>query len=753
MKPLRDLEPGLMKHIYRSLLLARRMDERLMVLLRQGKSHFHIGSSGHEAAQVAAALLFNPGEDWAFPYYRDLPFVLEWGMTPYEVFLHAFGKAKDPSSGGRQMPSHWGHRKLNIFTQSSPTGTQYLHAVGVALGMKLRGTGAGTEESRETEEAGKGTGLGTEEKNSRMEGLGTRIAGQGTEGPETQAPGAGERLGTGDNSETEKLAPIGKVYVSSGEGTTSQGDFYEAVNMACREKLPVFFHIENNNYAISVPYERQAAGVDASTMLAGYPNLFRGYVDGTDFFLTFETIRAAMEHIVAGKGPALVVSETVRLLAHSSSDDQRKYRSLEELASDAQKDPILRFKERCNEMGCVSEAEAAEIEADIEVLIAVAERQAQAESSPHPSTAAKHVFVDTSDASPGTEVLAVEPVATTPRLPPALDGPGPGADVVMVDAINHGLAEEMARDERIVLYGEDVEDGKGGVFGATRGLSQRFGRKRVFNSPLAESTIIGSAIGLAAYGFKPVVEIQFVDFIWPGFNQLKSELATIHYRSNGEWKVPVVIRTPVGGYIHGGLYHSQSEEAIFAHIPGLKVIFPSNAADAKGLLKSAIRQDDPVLFLEHKALYRQRSAARSEPGANVLLPLGKANLVATGNKLTIVTWGMQVHKVQQALLSLGLVEAADVLDLRTLVPLDWASIEASVRKTGKLLIVHEARLTGGFGAEISARAAEHLFESLDAPVRRIAALDTHNPYAAELEAEVLPQVERIAAGIRDLLAW
>lgn len=683
MEPLRDLEPGLMKHIYRSLLLSRRMDERLMVLLRQGKSHFHIGSSGHEAAQVAAALLFDPKEDWALPYYRDLPFVLEWGMTPYEVFLHSFGKASDPSSGGRQMPSHWGHRKLNIFTQSSPTGTQYLQAVGVALGMRLRGD-------------------------------------------------------------------RGKVYVSSGEGTTSQGDFYEAVNMASREKLPVFFHIENNRYAISVPYERQAAGVDASTMLAGYPNLYRGYVDGTDFFMTFETIRAAMEHIIEGKGPALVVSETVRLLAHSSSDDQRKYRTSDELASDAMKDPIVRFKERCNEMGCVSVAEAGAIEAEIEVLLAEAERQAHLAPAPEASSASRHVFVET-HASEEPRQGGV-PHAGTSAIKDTVEPPA-GPDAVMVDAINHALAEEMAADAHIVLYGEDVEDGKGGVFGATRGLSQRFGSKRVFNSPLAESTILGSAIGLAAYGFKPVVEIQFVDFIWPGFNQLKSELATIHYRSNGAWKVPVVVRTPVGGYIHGGLYHSQSEEAIFAHIPGLKVIYPSNAADAKGLLKSAIRQDDPVIFMEHKALYRQRSAARPEPGTDVLVPIGKANLVAKGNRLTIVTWGMQVHKVQQALLTLGEPEAADVLDLRTLVPLDWESIAASVRKTGKVLIVHEDRLTGGFGGEIAARVAEHLFESLDAPVRRIAALDTHNPYAPELEAEVLPQVERIAVGIRELLAW
>ncbi len=673
MTPLKDLEPGLMKHIYRSLLLARRMDERLMVLLRQGKSHFHIGSSGHEAAQIAAALLFEPGVDWAFPYYRDLPFVLEWGMSPYEVFLHSFGKAEDPSSGGRQMPSHWGHKKLNIFTQSSPTGTQFLHAAGVAMGMRLRGQ-------------------------------------------------------------------EGKVYVSSGEGTTSQGDFYEAVNLASRERLPLFFHIENNNYAISVPYAKQAAGVDASAMLAGYPNLFRGYVDGTDFFLTFETIRRALEHVVQGIGPALVVSETVRLHAHSSSDDQRKYRPEAELAQDLLRDPIVRFKERCNEMGCVSTEEARQVEEEIEALIAEAEKRALAAAAPDPGTVGRHLFVETNIQPRPVEVESV----------PAGQA---GADLVMVDAINLALAEEMERDGDIVLYGEDVEDGKGGVFGATRGLLKRFGKTRVFNSPLAESTILGSAIGLAAYGLRPVVEVQFVDFIWPGFNQLKSELATIHYRSNGAWKAPVVVRTPVGGYIHGGLYHSQSPEAIFAHIPGLKVVYPSNAADAKGLLKSCIRQDDPVMFLEHKGLYRQRFAARSDAGPGALVPLGKANRVLSGDAITLVTWGMQVHKTQQALLSIGATQKADLLDMRTLVPLDWEAIAASVKKTGKVLIVHEDNLTCGFGAEIAARIVGELFEDLDAPVRRIAALDVHNPYAAELESQVLPQVDQIARAIQDLLAW
>ncbi len=651
------------------------MDERLMVLLRQGRTHFHIGSSGHEAAQVAAALLFEPGRDWALPYYRDLPFVLEWGMAPKEVFLHSFGRADDPCSGGRQMPCHWGHKGLNILTQSSPTGTQFLQAVGVALGMKLRG-----EE--------------------------------------------------------------GKVYVSSGEGTTSQGDFYEAVNMASREKLPVFFHIQNNNYAISVPYSSQAAGVDASQMLEGYPNLFRGYVDGTDFFEAFETIRRALEHIVGGRGPALVVSETVRLLAHSSSDDQRKYRSAEELQEDAKRDPLLRFRESCAEMGCVTAEEAKEIEAEVERAIAEAEAAAWDAPAPHSSTARRHLFVEVG-----------EEAVQSPEGVRAGSTDFGGTDSVMVDAINHALVEEMERDSRVLVYGEDVEDGKGGVFGATRGLTQRFGRERVFNSPLAESTILGSAIGLAAYGYRPVVEIQFVDFIWPGFNQLKSELATVHYRSNGAWRVPVVVRTPVGGYIHGGLYHSQSPDAIFTHIPGLKVVYPSNAADAKGLLKAAIRQWDPVIFLEHKGLYRQRFAARVEPSRETILDLGKASVVAAGSDLTVVSWGMQLHKVMQALLKAGLESRVEVIDLRTLVPLDWETISASVKKTGKLLIVHEDTLTGGFGAEIAARAAELLFEHLDGPIRRVAAADVHNPYAAELEEVVLPQVSGIAEAISELLSW
>lgn len=655
--------------IYRGMELSRKADEKQLILLRQGKVHFHIGASGHEAAQLGAVLNFTPKKDWAYCYYRDQAFVLGWGMTPGEVFLHSLSKADDPNSGGRQIPHHWGHRDLRLVSKSSCTGVQFLQATGTAMGAVKTGTDE-------------------------------------------------------------------VVYVSAGEGTTSQGEFFEALNWASRDKLPVIFHIEDNKYAISVHVSEQTAGQSISKLTAGFENLAQANVNGTDFFETHAAFRKAVKRARAGEGPTLVHSDVVRLLPHSSSDDHRKYRTPEELEADRQNDPILRFVLACTENGIIKTEEFDLIQKEVKAQIDQTADWALQQENPSPETATDFVFVETRSAEP-------------PK-PPAKEGDR----VVMVDAINHAISEEMERSESIYVYGEDVADPKGGVFTATRGLSQKFGKKRVFNSPLAEASIVGTAIGLAVRGLKPVVEIQFMDYIWPAFMQIRNELATMYYRSNGTWKAPVVIRAPVGGYIHGGLYHSQTSEAFFTHIPGLKVVYPSNAADAKGLLKAAIRGDDPVIFCEHKGLYRQAFAARPEPDADYLLPLGYAQVVQEGEDATVVTWGLQVQRSIEAVKRLGEMNpSVEIIDLRTLIPLDMETILNSVRKTGKLIVVHEDTLTGGFGGEIAARVAREAFEYLDGPIRRVAARDAHIPYDAALENYILPSTNRIAAELKTLLEY
>jgi len=659
---------------YRTMLLARYLDDQMLIMLRQGKSFFHIGGQGHEAAQVAMASAMSAGKDWSYPYYRDLTFVLQTGMTPQEIMLSFLGRAEDPNSGGRQMPAHYGHKQLRIVSQSSPTGTQFLQAVGCAMGAVK-----------------------------------------------------------------SKLDEV--VYVASGEGSTSQGDFHEAVNWASREHLPVIFFIQDNKYAISVHINQQTAGGSVYEMCGGYRGLKRYQVDGTDFFQTRHVAEEAVRLARQGKGPILIVADVVRLLPHSSSDDQRKYRSEEELAADRERDPIPKFVAQLIERGVATQEELEKIRK--EAKQAVIDAADYAESRPHPDrSTALHFVYSHSDSS------------TSEKFPGSgLDNPA-GEPIVMVDAINHALHEEMARNEKMLVFGQDVEDGKGGVFTATRGLSTKFGRERVFNSPLAESSIVGVAIGLAVRGYKPVPEIQFGDYVWTAMMQIRNELATMRYRSNNAWSCPVVLRIPVGGYIHGALCHSQNIEGFFAHLPGIRIAYPSNAADAKGLLKSAIRGDDPVLFLEQKGLYRQGFAKSPEPSDDYLLSYGKAVLRSEGTSLTIVTWGAMVQRSLEAAKSL---EAdgvtADVIDIRTILPLDTETILESVAKTNRVLIVHEDTRFAGFGAEIAAQIADKAFEYLDAPIKRVAAADSHVPYNWFLEEEVLPQVSWIVEAIKGLVRF
>ncbi len=652
---------------------ARSVDNKAMRLLRQGKTFFHIAGAGHEAIQVAAGLALDPKIDWLFPYYRDLAVALCAGVTPKDFFYQCFAKEDDPSTGGKQLSCHWGLPNINMPTQSSPTGTQFLQAVGTAL--------ASVKEGKHN-----------------------------------------------------------VTYVSSGEGTTSQGEFHEAVNWASREKLPVLFVIENNKYAISVHVGSQSGGKGHSIaeMMGGFANLHRRKIDGTNYIESYNAVQEAVEYIKSGKGPALIEAEVVRLLSHSSSDDQKKYRDLKELEEEARHDPVEKFSKELIKSGFITKEEFEKLKKEVEKEVDEDADEASHGRDPKPEQAAEHIF----DESGLKDTFEYE--TSVPS----------GKPVVMVDAINHALHEEMERNKNIYVFGEDVADKKGGVFTATKGLSTKFGNERVFNSPLAEASIIGVATGMSLAGLKPVIEIQFGDYIWPAFMQFKSEVSTMRYRSNNGWSSPIVARVAVGGYIHGGLYHSQNIESIFAHVPGIYIAYPSNAADAKGLLKTAIRLNDPVLFCEHKGLYRQSFATSSSPDSSYLVPFGKAKVVREGEDITVVSYGVSMWDSVFAAKKLedeGY--SVEVIDIRTIIPLDEETIFNSVKKTGKAIVIHEDTFTAGFGAEIAARISDNCFQYLDGPVKRIAALDSHIPYSPILENTVLPNREKIYKGIKELLKF
>ena len=653
--------------VYRKMALSRKLDDKMLILLKQGKSFFHIGASGHEAAQLAAAEMIKPGEDWSFPYYRDGAYCIGLGMTAREQLLSFLAKAEDPNSGGRQMPQHYGHKDLRVVSQSSPTGTQFLQAVGCAMACKLK--------------------------------------------------------------ETKEV-----VYVSSGEGTTSQGDFHEALNWASNSKAPVIFHIQDNEYAISTHRSEQTAST-IYNMTSGYGNLSRYDVNGTDFFETNLAFKEAVQRARKGKGPSVIVSHVVRLLPHSSSDDQRKYRSEKDLAEDIKKDPLVILESKCIDENFIKPDEFEKIRTQVDKQVDDDAEWADGQDYPDPDTALDHIYSS-------QEVVGETNFNSISEK------------IVIVDAINHALLEEMEFNEKMIIYGQDIADPKGGVFTATKGLSDHFGGNRVFNSPLAESSIVGTAVGMAVTGYKPVVEIQFGDYIWTAMMQIRNEVATMRYRSNNAWTCPMVIRVPVGGYIHGSLCHSQSIDGYFIHLPGIYIAYPSCAADAKGLLKMACRMDDPVIFMEHKGLYRQGYAATKEPDSDYLLPFGKGRLVIKGDELTIVTWGAMVQKSMEAMQLLDLPDGLiDIIDLRTLNPIDLDLIESSIAKTSKVLVVHEDNITNGPGAEISALIADKFFELLDGPVRRVASKDSPVPFNWLIEERVLPQVEDISNVIQELLEY
>lgn len=682
--------------MYRLIYLSRKLDDAEITLKRQQRIYFQISGAGHEAVLVAAGKVLRPGYDWFYPYYRDRALCLTLGMTPTEVLAEAVGSSEDPNSGGRQMPAHWGHKELNIVSQSSCTGTQMLQAAGAAQVGKIM---ASLKELK-------------------------------------------------DNGEYHDDEVI---YVSIGDGATSQGEFWEAVNTAATNKLPVLFMVEDNGYAISVPVSVQTAGGSISKATSGFENLFITEFDGCDPIESYAKITEAVDYIRAGKGPALTHAHVVRPYSHSMSDQESDYKPESEREEEARRDPVNSFAKFLVDEGILSEAEVEALRQDVEAEVRAAVDEALALPTPAPETALDYVY--SPDVDPTSDEFSTEPVYAADAQ-----------ETTVVDLINDCLRTEMRRDPRIVIFGEDVADvtkdeylgkvrGKGGVFKVTHRLQEEFGSDRVFNSPLAEANIIGRAIGMATRGLKPVVEIQFYDYIWPAYMQLKNELSNMRWRSNNNFKAPVVVRVPIGGYLKGGApYHSQSGTVLFTHIPGLRVVMPSNAEDANGLLRTAIRSDDPVMFLEHKHLYRQTYNKGRNPGPDYMIPFGKAKVVQEGTDLTIVTYGALVERSRRAALQNPDV-SVEILDLRTLSPYDWDAISESVKKTNKVILAYEDNISWGYGTEIATRIADELFEYLDGPIRRVAAKDSFVAYHPDLEDEILPQIDDIAEAIEWLAKY
>lgn len=699
--------------MYRLMFTARRLDDREIQLKRQNKIYFQVSGAGHEAIQVAAGLVMKPGYDWFFPYYRDRALSLTLGVTPYDMLLQAVGSKDDQASGGRQMPSHWGNRSLNIVTGASATGTQWLRAVGAAE-----------------------TSLYYEKFPKALD----------------QA----------------RKAPMGDVWdchrdeivvVSGGDGSTSEGEFFEALNAASLRRAPVLFLIQDNGWAISVPVEAQTPGGSISKLVASVPLLHIEECDGTDPLESYAALKRASDYCRARKGPALVHAHVTRPYSHSLSDDEKLYKTSEERDAEAHRDAVPKFGLFLVREGILESHELEELEAEVERELLEATDRALAAEPPSPASVYENVY--SPDIDPMSAQFQTEPQSATTG-----NGHSSGHPKTMVEMVSATLLDEMSRDERIVVFGEDIADcsredhlanvkGKGGVFKATAGLQRRYGSARVFNTPIAEAAIVGRAIGMATRGLKPVVEIQFFDYIWPAMMQFRTEMATQRWRSGGHFKCPAVVRVPIGGYLSGGsIYHSQCGEVAFTHIPGLRVVMPSTAQDVCGMLRTAIRCDDPVLFLEHKHLYRQPYNRSVYPGPDFTVPFGKARVVREGSDITIVTYGAVVHLAELAAAELARADiSVEILDLRSLSPYDWNAIAASVRKTNRVIVAYEDMRSWGYGAEIAARIGDELFGDLDAPVRRVAATDTFCGYHPNLEYEILPQKDDLVRAAQELAKY
>jgi len=691
--------------LYRTMYLSRKLDDREIQLKRQNKIYFQISSAGHEAVTAAMGLLLRPGTDWIYPYYRDRALCLMLGVTPLEMLLAAVGAAADPSSGGRQMPSHWGHTKYNIVSKSSCTGTQFVQAVGAA-------------EATFYYEA---------------------------------HPKALPQARKAPLGELAKHSADEIVYVSGGDGATSEGEFWESLNAACAKKLPLLYLIEDNGYAISVPVEVQTAGGSISKLVRGFPGLHVAEVDGTDPIAGYTAGQEAVNYCRERRGPALIHAHVTRPYSHSLSDDEKLYKVPEEREAEAHRDPLSKFALFLVREGVLDQKQIESLEAQVDHEVRQAGDAALAAEAPTVESIMTNVY--SPDGDPTSSAFEAEAKLH-------------GAPKTMVEMVAATLNDEMSHDERITVFGEDVADasreenlkevkGKGGVFKATAGLQRKYGSTRVFNTPLAEASIIGRAIGMATRGLKPVAEIQFFDYIWPAMMQIRDELCVMRWRSNGAFKCPAVVRVAIGGYLTGGaVYHSQSGESIFTHCPGLRVVMPSTALDVAGMLRTAIRCDDPVMLLEHKHLYRQPYNRSEYPGPDFTIPFGKARVVKEGTDVSIITYGAFVHRAEVAAAQLqrdGI--SAEIVDLRSLSPCDWDGICASVRKTHRVIVAYEDMLSWGYGAELAARIADELFDELDAPVRRIAAMDTFCGYHPHLEDAILPQSDTVIATVKKLMDY
>lgn len=696
------MDKSLLVDMYKNSYLSRKLDDAEISMKKQSKAFFQISGAGHEGILSAVTKVLKPKYDFFIPYYRDRALCTGLGVTAYEMLCQANGNIGDTASHGRQMPAHWGNVNLNIINKSSCTGTQFLQGVGIA-------------------EAGKFL---------------EKMAKDGV-----------------DHSLSYHSDEI--VYVSCGDGTTSQGEFWEGITTACVNKLPVLFMVEDNGFAISVPTFVQTPSGSISKALGNFPGLTIFECDGTCPIDSYATMKQAEKHLRSGRGPVLVHAHVTRPYSHSLSDDHSFYRTKEELESEAKLDVLNTYPLFLLESGFLTQDELNAIKQKIDEEVRDAMKRAIDTEWPAKETYADHLY--SMDVDPTSDEFATSPEFSGKE------------DVPMAGAINAVLKAEIQKNPLMRMFGEDVADfseleklenpdlkGKGGVFKVTSGCQRVSKEGQVFNSPLAEANIIGRAIGMAMRGIKPVVEIQFFDYIWTAYMQLKNEMATTRYRSGGDFKCPMVVRVPIGGYLRGGsIYHSQSGESLFTHNPGIRVVFPSNAQDAAGLLRTAIRCDDPVMFLEHKHLYYQGYNRCADPGEEYMIPFGKARIAKVGKDLTIVAWGALVQKSIDAAKKVEneTGKSIEVIDLRTLAPFDMEAIKESLSKTNRLLICHEEHKTSGFAGEIAARVNEECFEQLDAPILRVCSKDTHVAYCPDLEDVILPQVSDVYSKINELLAY
>lgn len=683
-----------LKNIY----ISRKTDDAEISMKKQNKAFFQISGAGHEGILSAAAKVLKPKHDYFIPYYRDRALCLGLGVTPYEMLCQANGNNGDTASHGRQMPAHWGNVKLNIVSKSSCTGTQFLQAVGIAeAGLHL--------------------------KKMKLK----------------DSPVYNDRE---------------IVYTSCGDGTTSQGEFWEGLTTACVNKLPVLFMVEDNGYAISVPVSVQTPGGSISKALENFPGLKIFTCDGSCPIESYETMVAAEKYLRAGNGPALVHASVTRPYSHSLSDDHSFYRTKDDLADEARRDVFNSYPKFLTDTGLMTTDEVKAVLDEASKEVREAMTRAIETSWPAKSSYMDHLY------SPD-----VDPTSSDFETKPEFSGK---EDIPLATAVNMTLKSEIKKNPLMMVFGEDVADftevekydnpelkGKGGVFKVTHGVQKAAKPGQVFNSPLAEANIIGRAIGMAMRGLKPVVEIQFFDYIWTAYMQLKNEMATTRYRSGGDYKCPMVVRVPIGGYLRGGaMYHSQSGESLFTHNPGIHVVYPSNALDAMGLLRTAIRSDDPVIFLEHKHLYYQGYNRSADPGEEYMIPFGKARTVKEGKDATIVTWGALVQKSVEAAKELEKEGySVEILDARTIAPFDFEAVKKSLSKTHRLLICHEEHKTSGYAGEIAARVNEECFETLDAPILRVASKDVHVAYCPDLEEVILPQTSDVVEALRKLLTY